>query len=298
MQDILNKIFKEDMLKGIDRIPNNSVDLIVTDPPYCLGKDYGNDSDKLKPKDYLEWSKKWIDVVIPRLKETGSFYIFLTWQHSPEIFSYMKAKLIMKNEIIWDRRVPSMGGSTRNFTSVHDNIGFFVKSKKYYFDIDSVRIPYDAKTKKARTRSIFVGAKWLEIGYNPKDLWSVTRIHAEDPERENHPTQKPLEIIERIIKASCPEQGVVLDPFMGSGTTAVACIKLNRNYIGFEINSDYCKIIEARIKKIKSSGPLFDSTEGNNSHNMNGETSTDAPKSMSLDLFSKVESKKTAQHGV
>lgn len=266
MEEILNKIFNEDILKGINRVPNNFVDLIITDPPYCLGKDYGNNSDKLKPRDYLEWSKKWIDTVIPKIKNTGSFYIFLTWQHSPEIFSFMKTKLIMINEIIWDRRVPSMGGSTIKFSSVHDNIGFFVKSKNYYFDIDAVRIPYDAETKKARTRSIFVGKKWLEIGYNPKDLWSVTRIHAEDPERENHPTQKPLEIIERVIKASCPEQGIVFDPFMGSGTTAVACIKLNRNYIGFEINPGYCKMIKERIKKVTSNTSLFNMMGKNNLH--------------------------------
>lgn len=264
MEEILNKIFNEDMLKGINRIPSNFLDLVVADPPYCLGKDYGNNSDKLKPKDYLEWSKKWIDAVIPKIKDTGSFYIFLTWQHSPEIFSYMKTKLIMLNEIIWNRKVPSMGGSTRKFSSVHDNIGFFAKSKNYYFEIDAVRIPYDAETKKARTRSIFVGKKWLEIGYNPKDLWSVARIHAEDPERENHPTQKPLEIIGRIIKASCPEQGVVLDPFMGSGTTAAACIKLNRNYIGFEINPDYCKMIQSRIKKAMSHLSLFGIVRENN----------------------------------
>ena len=85
-----------------------------------------------------------------------------------------------------------------------------------------MRIPYDAATKKARSRSIFVGAKWLEVGYNPKDVWSVSRLHREHPERADHPTQKPLEIIERMIKASCPPGGVVLDPFMGSGTTALA----------------------------------------------------------------------------
>jgi len=291
MEDILNKIFNEDMLKGIDKVPNNFVDLIVTDPPYCLGKDYGNNSDKLKPKDYLEWSKKWIDAVVPKLKNTGCFYIFLTWQHSPEIFSYMKTKMIMINEIIWDRKVPSMGGSTRKFSSVHDNIGFFVKTKNYYFDIDAVRIPYDIETKKARTRSIFVGKKWLEVGYNPKDLWSVTRIHAEDPERENHPTQKPLEIIERIVKASCPEQGVVLDPFMGSGTTAVACIKLNRNYIGFEINRDYCKMIKERIKKTTSNTSLFGMVEKNNSHKKD---STDKQKN----LFELEKIEKTARHSI
>ncbi len=261
MEKNLNKIFNEDILKGIDRIPNESIDLVAADPPYGLGKDYGNGSDKLKPKDYLEWSKKWIDAVIPKLKDTGSFYIFLTWQYSPEIFSYMKTKLTMINEIIWDRRVPSMGGSTRKFSSVHDNIGFFVKSKKYYFDLDPIRIPYDKETKKARTRSIFIGKKWLEIGYNPKDLWSVSRIHAEAPERENHPTQKPLEIIERIIKASCPKQGIVLDPFMGSGTTAVACINLSRSYIGFELNPNYCKIVNKRIKRTKSAISLFNATK-------------------------------------
>lgn|GEM_PF-100704 len=257
MEEILNKIFNEDILNGIDRIPDNSVDLVLSDPPYCLGKDYGNNSDKRKPKDYLEWSKKWIDAVIPKIKNTGSFYIFLTWQYSPEIFSYMKSKLIMINEIIWDRRVPSMGGSTRKFSSVHDNIGFFVKSRKYYFDLDSVRIPYDPETKKARTRSIFAGKKWLEVGYNPKDLWSVSRIHAQDPEREDHPTQKPLKIVERIIKASCPEKGVVLDPFMGSGTTAAACAMLNRDYIGFEINEQYCRIIQERLEKLGKDTPLF-----------------------------------------
>lgn len=264
MEEIMNKIFNEDMLVGINKIPDNSIDLVVTDPPYCLGKDYGNNSDKLNPEEYLEWSKKWIEAIIPKIKNAGSFYIFLTWQYSPEIFSFMKTKLIMVNEIIWDRRVPSMGGSTRKFSSVHDNIGFFARSKDYYFNIDAVRIPYDPITKKARTRSIFVGKKWLEMGYNPKDIWSISRIHAEDPEREDHPTQKPLELIERIIKASCPDSGVVLDPFMGSGTTAIACIRTKKNYIGFEINSDYCKTINDRIKKAAENKEfIFDDNKAN-----------------------------------
>jgi site-specific DNA-methyltransferase (adenine-specific) len=185
--------------------------------------------------------------VIPKLKSNGCLYIFLTWRYSPEIFCYLKKKLMMLNEIVWDRRVPSMGGSTRRFSSVHDTIGFFAKSKDYYFDIDAIRIPYDAETKKARSRSIFVGKKWLEIGYNPKDVWSVSRLHAIHSERENHPTQKPLEIIERIIKASCPANGIVLDPFMGSGTTAVAARRLKRHFIGFEINSAYCEMIRKRL---------------------------------------------------
>jgi len=258
----INKIFNEDALTGIKKIPDNSLDLIIADPPYCLGKDYGNESDKMDPKEYLDWTYKWIDAVLPKLKDTGSFYIFLTWRYCPEIFSYMKKNMIMLNEIIWDRRVPSMGGSTRSYTSVHDTIGFFAKSKGYYFDLDSIRIPYDEETKKARTRSIFVGKKWLEIGYNPKDVWSVPRLHKQDPERENHPTQKPLDIISRMVLASCPKNGLVLDPFMGSGTTAEACKMHKRNYVGFELNPDYCRIIEKRLKKeYKETANLFDFNE-------------------------------------
>ncbi len=247
MNDYINKIFNEDVLKGIDKIPDGSVDLILTDPPYSLGKDYGNDSDKQAPEQYLKWTFQWIDAVLPKLKPNGSFYIFLSWQFTPEIFSYLKTKMTMVNEIIWDRRVPSMGGSTRKYSSVHDNLGFFVNSKDYYFDLDAIRIPYDEETKKARTRSIFVGKKWLELGYNPKDIWATARLHAEDPERTNHPTQKPLEIIERALLASCPKNGLVFDPFMGSGTTAYAASINNRQYVGFEINEEYFEIINKRL---------------------------------------------------
>lgn len=244
---LLNRVFNENAIAGIAKIPDGVLDLVVTDPPYCLGKDYGNDSDKLDPEAYLEWSKQWIDAVIPKLKHNGSLYVFVTWRYSPEIFCYLKKKLTMLNEIIWDRKVPSMGGSTRRFSSVHDTIGFFAKSKDYYFDIDSIRIPYDAETKKARSRSIFVGKKWLEVGYNPKDVWAVSRLHAIHSERVEHPTQKPLELIERMIKASCPVDGIVFDPFMGSGTTAVAANRLSRKFIGFEINPEYCNLIQQRL---------------------------------------------------
>jgi len=236
-----------DFLEGIDLVPNGAADLAIVDPPYGLGKDYGNDSDCIAAHDYLDFSKRWIDALLPKLTADGSLYVFLTWQHSPEVFSYLKTHLLMINEIIWDRRVPSMGGSTRKFSSVHDSIGFFARSRRYHFDLDSIRIAYDPETKKARSRSIFIGKKWLEIGYNPKDVWSMTRLHRQDPERVDHPTQKPLAVIERMVRASCPADGLVLDPFMGSGTTAVAAARLGRRFAGFEINPDYLSIARRRL---------------------------------------------------
>jgi site-specific DNA-methyltransferase (adenine-specific) len=138
---------------------------------------------------------------------------------------------------------------------VHDTIGFFARAKDYFFDLDAIRIPYDAQTKKARSRSIFVGAKWLEMGYNPKDVWSVSRLHREHKERADHPTQKPLEVVERMVKASCPPGGVVLDPFMGSGTTAVAARRCGRHFTGFELNPDYCELIRQRLDALDAPAP-------------------------------------------
>ena len=243
-------IHNEDFLAGAGRVPDGSVDLVIADPPYRLGKDYGNGSDMMRADEFLAWTRAWVDAALPKIKDTGSMYVFTTWRHSPEIFSHIKTRMLMVNEIIWDRRVPSMGGTTRRFSSVHDTIGFFAKSKAYYFDLDAVRIPYDAETKKARTRSIFVGKKWLEVGYNPKDVWSVSRLHRLHREREDHPTQKPLEIIERMVKSSCPENGVVLDPFAGSGTTIEACLKNKRRCVAFEINRDYCDMMEERARRV------------------------------------------------
>ncbi|KIG09891.1 DNA-methyltransferase [Caballeronia concitans] len=243
--DIRNR----DFLADAANIPDESIDLIVADPPYGLGKDYGNDSDMLSGVAFLEWTYRWLDMAIPKLKKSGSLYLFCTWQYSPELFVFLKRRMMMINEIVWDRRVPSMGGTTRKYTSVHDNIGYFAVSRDYYFDLDPVRIPYDAATKKARSRKIFEGSKWLEMGYNPKDVWSVSRLHRQHAERVDHPTQKPLEIIERMVQASCPPGGRVLDPFMGSGTTAVACARHGRLFTGYEINADYCAIAESRLAR-------------------------------------------------
>jgi site-specific DNA-methyltransferase (adenine-specific) len=202
---------------------------------------------------YLAWTEQWIDAALPKLKPNGSLYIFLTWRNSPEIFVMLKQRMTMINEIIWDRRVPSMGGSTRRYSSVHDTIGFFARAKDYFFDLDAIRIPYDAQTKKARSRSIFVGAKWLEMGYNPKDVWSVSRLHREHRARRPSHAKAPGSGGAHG-QGLLPAGGVVLDPFMGSGTTAVAA-RCGRHFTGFELNPDYCELIRQRLDALAPREP-------------------------------------------
>ena len=92
-------LFNEDFLHGVNNIDDDSIDLVIADPPYGLGKDFGNDSDKMNPDEFLEWTKAWVLAVLPKIKDTGSLYIFATWQHSPEIFSFIKTEMVMHSAI-------------------------------------------------------------------------------------------------------------------------------------------------------------------------------------------------------
>jgi DNA modification methylase len=156
------RLLNRDFLTDVANIPDGSIDLILCDPPYGLGKDYGNDSDMRSGEDFLAWTRGWLELAIPKLKPSGSLYIFCTWQYAPEIFSFLKTKLTMINEIIWDRRVPSMGGTVRRFTSVHDNIGFFAVSKDYF----SISIPSASRTMPSRRRRVRVNCSKAVSGWS------------------------------------------------------------------------------------------------------------------------------------
>ena len=129
-------------------------------------------------------------------------------------------------------------GKTKGFSPRHDDILMFTKSEKFKFNLDNVRIPQ----KYFRERNNMAGA-------NPGDVWQFSHVHYSNPEREDHPTQKPEGLIERIILASSDENDSVLDPFLGSGTTARVCQQLNRNCIGIELNPAFVEMAENRLSK-------------------------------------------------
>lgn len=239
----------QELLKSI---PDESVTLVVTSPPYNIGKPYGKYQDKVPFDEWKELINNVTREVFRILKPEGSFFLNL----SPIPFGKDKEILplpyigydIMKqngfgirNIITWTFN--NMQNCTNRLSGRYENIVWGVKDfDKYIFNLDDVRIPY-----------ITQNDKRLEggSGRNPTDVWYFNRVNNMTKKSLNltHPTIYPLDMIERIIKMSSNEGDTVLDPFMGSGTTAVAALKLGRKAIGFELDKSYEEEISRRLEQ-------------------------------------------------
>ena len=233
-----------ELFKGIK---NNSVDLIVADPPYNLGKDYGNNHDLKDFDEYIKFTKQWLSEAKRVLKPTGTIYVFMGVRFISYLYDVMERDLHLSfnSWIVWHY---TQGlGKTKGFSPRHDDILMFSKSAKYKFNLDDVRVPQ----KYYRERNNMRGA-------NPGDVWQFSHVHYSNPNRQDHPTQKPEGIIERMVLASSDIGDVVLDPFSGSGTTLRVCQQLGRNAIGFEINPQY---VESTNKRLAEKFVGFDSVD-------------------------------------
>ncbi|MBI4739079.1 site-specific DNA-methyltransferase [Candidatus Woesearchaeota archaeon] len=232
------QILEGNTIELFKTIESESVDLIIADPPYNLGKDYGNNHDLKDFEEYLSFSLMWLNEAKRVLKKTGTIYVFMGFQ----FISYLYNVLDQKNEMFFNSWITwhyTQGmGKKKGFSPRHDDILMFTKSKDFVFNLDDIRIPQ----KFFRERNNMLGA-------NPGDVWQFSHIHYSNPEREKHPNQKPEALIKRMVLASSNENNIVLDPFAGSGTTLRVCQQLNRNCIGFEINPEYIKLIKSRLEK-------------------------------------------------
>lgn len=230
------KVLSGNALDLFETIADESVDLIIADPPYNLGKNYGNNSDSMGFDDYLTFSKQWLSDAKRVLSPTGAIYVFMGVRFISYLYNILEKDLAMlfNSWIVWHY---TQGiGKTIGFSPRHDDILLFTKSKNYTFNLDSVRVPQ----KYYRARNNMRGA-------NPGDVWEFSHVHYCSTNRQSHPTQKPEGLIERMILASSNEEDLVLDPFAGSGTTLRVCQQLNRSAIGFEINPEYVSITKERL---------------------------------------------------
>jgi site-specific DNA-methyltransferase (adenine-specific) len=257
----LNKIYNSDCIIGMKKIPDNSADIIICDPPYNIGKDFGNNSDKQDLQNYLNWCDQWIEQCIRILKPNGTLYIY----GFSEILAFIRVRIqINVRWIIWhytNKVTPSLNFWQRS----HESILCCYKNKPL-FNRDQVREPYtDAFLKNAAgkvrkaTKGRFSNGE-TETTYNahengalPRDVIKISTLAggAGKKERVDHPTQKPLELCQKLIKASKNgEDTLLVIPFAGSGSECVASKIENINFIGFEINEEYVKLCNKRLDEI------------------------------------------------
>ncbi len=256
LEEVLNKTICQDALKALDFLPDKSVDLLIADPPYNLTKLFGKNTFKeMDFEAYKLWLDKWLAKTVRLLKDNASVYICSDWKTSIAIPEIAGKYFILQNRISWEREKGR--GALNNWKNCLEDIWFFTKSKEYKFNLDAVKVqrpviaPYRDESGKPKD--------WVDDGKqryrltSPSNVWTDISIPFWSmPENTPHPTQKPEKLIAKLILASSDAGDVVLDPFLGSGTTSVTAKKLGRNYIGIEREKEYAAIAEKRLEDAES----------------------------------------------
>ncbi|MFC1548031.1 adenine-specific DNA-methyltransferase [Candidatus Neomarinimicrobiota bacterium] len=231
------------------QIDDSSVDLIFADPPYNIGKAFNGRREKWKSsKDYLDWCYGWLDLCIKKLKSSGSLYVMTATQNMPYYDIFLRDKIHILSRIVW--AYDSSGVQAKKyFGSLYEPIIFCVKNRNEY-TFNSEDIMVEART--GAQRKLIDYRKPVPTQYNsqkvPGNVWNIPRVRYRMDEYENHPTQKPIALLERIIMASSNPGDTVLDPFSGTFTTSYVAKSLSRRSVGIEIEEEYVKIGLRRLK--------------------------------------------------
>lgn len=245
-----HKLILGDVLEVLgSEIKDNSIDLIFADPPYNIGKNFNGFKDKWEfESDYLEWSYTWLNLCVNKLKHNGSLYLMASTQSMPYFDLYLRERLTILSRIVW--YYDSSGVQAKKYYgSLYEPILYCVKDKRNY-TFNSSDILVEAKT--GSVRKLIDYRKATPSVYNskkvPGNVWEFPRVRYRMPEYEEHPTQKPTSLLERIIKASSNEGDVVLDIFSGTFTTSFVAKQLNRKSIGIELQEKYLQIGLRRLQ--------------------------------------------------
>jgi site-specific DNA-methyltransferase (adenine-specific) len=247
-------VFIQDAVEFLKTLPDSSVQLILIDPPYNLDLDVWDSFN-----DYLDWAKGWLDQVHRVLSESGNCVIFGGFQYQDlkkgdllEVLHYTRhhTDLRFVNLVIWYYK--NGMSAHRFFANRHEEAVWLSKTNKYYFDLDSVRVPFDEATKEMYKKDKRLNPESIEKGKNPTNVWEIGRLNGNSTERVGHPTQKPAELIRRFVKGLSYEGSIVLDFFAGSGTTGRVCIEERRHSLLVDSDDKLNNYLEHHIVQISS----------------------------------------------
>jgi len=247
-------IFIQDAVDFLKTLPDSSIQLIIIDPPYNLNLEKWD-----RFNNYLDWARGWLDQIYRILSDSGNCIIFGGFQYQDlrqgdllEILHYIRhvTPLRFINLIIWYYK--NGMSAHRFFANRHEEIVWLSKTKKYYFDLDSVREPFDEAKKEEYKKDKRLNPKSIDKGKNPTNVWEISRLNGNSKERVGHLTQKPVELIRRFVKALSFEGSIVLDPFAGSGTTGRVCIEEGRHSLLVDTNNKLYDYLDKHIKQIES----------------------------------------------
>ncbi len=229
----IHGLFTEDAVQFLKKLPDNSAQLILIDPPYNLDLAAWDTF-----SNYLDWAKQWLDEIYRVLSPTGNCVIFGGFQYQDlkkgdllEIMHYTRhhTPLRFTNLVIWYYK--NGMSAHRFFANRHEEAIWLSKTDKYFFDLDAVRVPFDEETREMYKRDKRLIAENIDKGKNPTNVWEIGRLNGNAIERVGHPTQKPLELVRRFVKGLSYPGSLVLDFFAGSGTTGRVCIEEQRHSI-------------------------------------------------------------------
>ncbi len=249
---LVNRTICQDVIEALDYFPNKFVDLLILDPPYNLTKNFNPTRfKKLSLAEYADRLDKWFSSLLRALKPTASIYICSEWSSSAAVLTVAERHFILRNRITWEREKGR--GSLRNWKNCSEDIWFCTMSEKYTFNVDAVKLkrkvvaPYTDGSGSPKDWDRTPDGNFRLT--HPSNLWTdITVPFWSMPENTDHPTQKPEKLIAKLILASSNPGDIVLDPFLGSGTTSVVAKKLGRRYVGIEIDEEYCCLAEKRLE--------------------------------------------------
>lgn len=240
-----------DAFSVLEKLPAGSFDLLFADPPYNLTKSFGASAFRRTDDEaYEEWLDSWLRLCVPLLKATASVYICGDWRSSSAIQRAGLRYFKPRSRITWEREKGR--GARANWKNSAEDIWFFTVSDEYTFNIEAVKIkrkvlaPY---TENGKPKDWEKGSNGNFRSTHPSNVWTDISVPFWSmPENTDHPTQKPEKLLAKIILASTNEGDLILDPFAGSGTTAVVAKKLNRNFTAVESDENYCLLSLKRLE--------------------------------------------------